>query len=105
MAHSRQPSPNPYSGCPKRAIGAFGTAVELQRRLREPVEGRWPVPLGVGIGLDAGEAVPTEGGYRGRALNFAARLCAAARGGEVLASEGLVHLAHPLEGVRFGPPP
>jgi class 3 adenylate cyclase len=36
------------------------------------------VPLGVGIGLDAGEAVPVGDGYRGAALNFAARLCAIA---------------------------
>ncbi len=33
------------------------------------------LPLRVGIGLDAGEAVPFEGGYRGAALNLAARLC------------------------------
>jgi class 3 adenylate cyclase/streptogramin lyase len=85
---------------PRMAIQA---AVELQRRFRHQVDGEWVLPLGVGIGLDAGEAVPTEGGYRGRALNFAARLCAAAGRGEVLASEGLAHLAHPLAGVRFGP--
>src|SRR5439155_18936879 len=83
---------------------ALRAAVALQRRFREQVDGEWVLPLGVGIGLDAGEAVPTEGGYRGRALNFAARLCAAARGGEVLASDGLAHLAHPVEGVRFGQP-
>jgi hypothetical protein len=29
-----------------------------------------PFPLGVGIGLDAGEAVTVEGGYRGGALNL-----------------------------------
>ncbi len=47
----------------------------------------------VGIGLDAGEAVPVEDGYRGAALNLAARLCAAAGPGEILVSEGVVHLA------------
>ena len=36
---------------------------------------RHALPLGVGIGLDAGEAVPVEGGYRGGTLNLAARLC------------------------------
>jgi class 3 adenylate cyclase len=81
---------------------AVRSAIELQRRLRAPAAGQEPFPLGVGIGLDAGEAVPTEGGYRGRALNFAARLCAVAKGGEILASEGLAHLAHPVAGVRFG---
>lgn len=39
------------------------------------------LPMLVGIGLDAGEAVPVEGGYRGMALNMAARLCAKARPG------------------------
>ena len=36
---------------------------------------------GVGIGLDAGEAVPVGDGYRGAALNIAARLCAIAAAG------------------------
>ncbi len=47
----------------------------------------------VGIGLDAGEAVPVEAGYRGAALNLAARLCSLAGPGEVLASETVIHLA------------
>jgi DNA-binding SARP family transcriptional activator/class 3 adenylate cyclase/ABC-type glycerol-3-phosphate transport system substrate-binding protein len=57
--------------------------------------------LGVGIGLDAGEAIPLGEGYRGRALNLAARLCARARAGEILVSSELVHLAGAVEGVRF----
>jgi class 3 adenylate cyclase/tetratricopeptide (TPR) repeat protein len=47
----------------------------------------------VGIGLDAGEAVPVEEGYRGAAINLAARLCSLAGPGEVLASETVIHLA------------
>ena len=35
--------------------------------------------LPVGIGLDAGKALAADGGYRGRALNMAARLCASFR--------------------------
>ena len=58
-------------------------------------------PLGVGIGLDAGEAVEVGDDYRGGALNMAARLCSAARGGEVLASEPLVHLARKVEGIAY----
>lgn len=57
---------------------ALRTAIELQERFKE-VE----LPRGVGIGLDAGEAVPVEGGYRGGALNLAARLCAQAQAGEI----------------------
>jgi class 3 adenylate cyclase len=41
-------------------------------------------PLRVGVGVHAGEAVATEGGYIGTAVNLAARVCAAARPGEVL---------------------
>jgi DNA-binding SARP family transcriptional activator/class 3 adenylate cyclase/ABC-type glycerol-3-phosphate transport system substrate-binding protein len=59
------------------------------------------VPLGVGIGIDAGEAVPLGDGYRGRALNLAARLCARARPGEILVTSELVHLAGAVEEVHF----
>jgi class 3 adenylate cyclase/streptogramin lyase len=72
---------------------ALRTAVELQRRFRERANGEPVLLLGVGIGLDAGEAVAIEGGYRGRALNVAARLCALARPGEILASETVANLA------------
>ena len=58
------------------------------------------LPLPVGIGLDAGEAVRLEGGYRGGALNLAARLCGQAGPGEILASQGVIHLARKVDGVR-----
>jgi class 3 adenylate cyclase/DNA-binding beta-propeller fold protein YncE len=80
---------------------ALAAAVALQRRLRQPAEGEPDLPLGVGIGLDVGEAVPTEGGYRGRALNTAARLCSIAKPGEILASETVVALAGRDERFRF----
>jgi class 3 adenylate cyclase/tetratricopeptide (TPR) repeat protein len=76
---------------------ALRAAVELQARLRD--EG---FPLGVGVGLDAGEAVEVRGGYRGAALNLAARLCSLARAGEVLASEGVTHLARKVDGLAYG---
>jgi serine/threonine-protein kinase len=56
----------------------------------------------VAIGLEAGEAVPVAGGYRGSALNLAARLCALAEPGEVLAGESVVALARDVQGVRYG---
>ena len=81
---------------------ALRAAVELQRRLRTPSSEDGSVfPLGVGVGLDAGEAVPTEGGYRGGALNLAARLCSVAAPGQVLASETVVHLSQRVDGVQF----
>lgn len=58
-------------------------------------------PLAVGMGLDVGEAVEVEGGFRGGALNLAARLCSAAAPGEVLASREVTHLARHVDGVRY----
>ena len=79
---------------------ALRAAVELQSAFLDETESEPDLPLVVGIGLDVGEAVPVRDGYRGSALNFAARLCAIAGPGEVLASEGLVHLAGHVEGLE-----
>src|SRR5207244_919901 len=49
---------------------ALRSAVELQARVTSA-----ELPRGVGVGLDAGEAVPVSDGYRGGAVNMAARLC------------------------------
>lgn len=90
------------------ALGVFASArdslraaVDLQRSFRERIDGEPALPLAVGIGLDAGEAVPVEGGFRGGALNLAARLCSLAGPGEILASETVVSLARRVEGIRF----
>ncbi|HEU4978730.1 MAG TPA: ABC transporter substrate-binding protein [Solirubrobacteraceae bacterium] len=56
----------------------------------------------VGIGIDAGEAVPIEGGFRGGALNRAARLCARAGPGAVLATDAVRELAGATSGVAYG---
>jgi YVTN family beta-propeller protein len=85
-------------GSPRSAIRG---AVALQQRYVEETVADPSLPLTVGIGLDAGEAVAVEGGYRGGALNVAARLCSLARAGEVLASREIVHLALRVDGVRF----
>ncbi len=85
-------------GSPRSAIRG---AVALQQRFVEQTIAVPSLPLTVGIGLDAGEAVAVEGGYRGGALNVAARLCSLARAGEVLASREIVHLALRVDGVRF----
>jgi class 3 adenylate cyclase len=83
---------------PRQAIRA---AVELQARFLQQTMAAPDLPLPVGIGLDAGEAVPVEDGYRGGALNLAARLCSEAGPGEILGSQSLVHLARTIEGVRY----
>jgi YVTN family beta-propeller protein len=90
------------------ALAAFSSArqailaaTHAQDRFLEETVADPSFPLPVGIGLDAGEAVPLEAGYRGGALNLAARLCGRAGPGEILASQGVVHLARKVEGVRY----
>ncbi len=80
---------------------ALRAAVELQRRFRARLDGQPLFPLGIGVGLAAGEAVPIEGGYRGGALNLAARLCSVAGPGQILASETVTSLAGAVDGLRF----
>jgi YVTN family beta-propeller protein len=80
---------------------AIRAAVELQERFVEETLEQPELPLTVGIGLDAGEAVPVQGGYRGGALNLAARLCGQALAGEILASREITHLARAVDGVRY----
>jgi len=85
-------------GSTRQAIRA---AVDLQERFVEETLADPELPLTVGIGLDAGEAVEVEGGYRGGALNLAARLCGQARAGEILASREVTHLARRVDGVSY----
>jgi basic membrane protein A and related proteins len=80
---------------------AMRAAVELQAAFTAHTQAHPELPMRVGIGLDAGEAVQVESGYRGGALNLAARLCSTAAAGEVLASQQVVHLARRIEGLRF----
>jgi ABC-type transport system substrate-binding protein/class 3 adenylate cyclase/outer membrane protein assembly factor BamB len=76
---------------------ALRAAVALQSR-----SGSLARPIG--IGLDAGEAIPVGAGYRGTALNVAARLCAGAKGGEIVASEAVIHMAARIDGVAYVDP-
>ena len=67
---------------------ALECAVAIQRELAEadPVEGH---RVRVRIGMHAGEAIREEGDFFGRSVIVAARIAAAAAGGEVLVSEEL----------------
>jgi class 3 adenylate cyclase len=60
-------------------------------------------PLGLGVGVHAGEAIETPQGYIGRAVNIAARLCAAAKPGEVLVSSTVKGIAQSSIPVGFVP--
>ena len=82
---------------------ALRAAVDLQVIFADEVQVHPELPLRVGIGVDSGPAVPVEGGYRGRALNLAARLCSKAGPGEVFASEGAIRLAGTVDGLMVHP--
>lgn len=85
----------------RSARAAVAAAVELQDHFVKRAVNDPETPLLVGIGLDVGEALPVEGGYRGGALNLAARLCSQAGPGEVLSSKTVVQLAGSLPGVTY----
>ena len=81
---------------------AIRAAVDLQARFGEETDADSDLPLKVGIGIDAGEAVRLDdGSYRGAALNVAARLCGRAHGGEVIVSEATSRLAGRLSGLQY----
>ena len=75
---------------PEQAVRA---ALELLATCAEETEVESDLPLNVGVGIDAGEAVPVEDGFRGAALNMAARLCSFALAGEVLVTPTLAEKA------------
>ena len=79
---------------------AIRGAVDLQARFLAETNSDPTLPLPVGIGIDTGEAVPVAGGFRGRALNLAARLCGSARAGEILATREAIHMAGQMDGIR-----
>ncbi len=80
---------------------AIQAAAVMQARFVEATRADPELPLPVGVGLDVGEAVPLEGGYRGAALNRAARLCSLAGAGEILITAGLAHVAPKVEGLTY----
>jgi len=83
---------------PRQSLRA---AVALQRRFVEETVATPGHPMTVGIGVDAGEAVHGANGYRGGALNLAARLCGQARAGQILVSPEVAHLARAIEGLQY----
>ena len=75
-----------YMGAFPRAGDAVGAAAEIQRLVSRRNEDS-EVALGVRIGLSAGDVTERAGDYHGVPVIEAARLCAAATGGQILASE------------------
>ena len=88
--------------CAFRSVrNALRAAIALQACCSQATSSDPSLPLHVGIGLDTGEAIPVAGGYRGAALNVAARLCSIAAGGEVLVSETVANLARKMDGIAY----
>jgi predicted ATPase/class 3 adenylate cyclase len=83
------------------ARSALNCALALQVNFGRAVEVDPSLPIQVGIGLDAGEAVQVKGGYRGAALNLAARLCSIAGPGEIFCTETVSALSRRTEGIAF----
>jgi DNA-binding NarL/FixJ family response regulator/class 3 adenylate cyclase len=72
------------------AFGSAKQAVLCALNIQRALAGhQWPAsaPVRVRIGIHTGQAVPAEGAYTGLAVHRAARICAAARGGQVLVSQ------------------
>jgi class 3 adenylate cyclase/tetratricopeptide (TPR) repeat protein len=80
---------------------ALRAGLELQAMLTRETDANPSLPLRAGIGIDAGEAIPVSGGYRGAALNLAARLCSLAGPGEVLVTETVTALARKVDGMEY----
>jgi WD40 repeat protein/class 3 adenylate cyclase len=83
---------------PDQAVRA---AVDLQAACAEDVAADPTLPLRIGVGIDVGEAVPVEDGFRGAALNTAARLCSQAAAGQVLVTLAVADRAGEISGVDF----
>jgi WD40 repeat protein/class 3 adenylate cyclase len=79
------------------AAQAVRAAVELQATFAEESLSDPAFQLPVGIGIDTGEAVPVEEGYRGAAVNMAARLCSSAAAGQVLVTGAVAELVGTAE--------
>ena len=72
---------------------AIGCAVDIQKAVASLLEQRPEPPLRVRIGLNAGEPVVEEKDLFGTAVQLAARICARARPGQILASNVVQELA------------
>lgn len=87
---------------PRQAIRA---AVAFEQALLDATREDPSLPMPAGVGIDVGEAVLVPDGWRANAINVAARLCSLAKGGEILATREVTHLAQAIDGVRYTPRP
>ncbi len=85
------------------ASSAVLCGLEIVEAAADSASGDADRALRVGVGIHAGEAVETAEGYIGRAVNIAARLCAAAQAGEVLVSSTVKGITQASIEVGFAP--
>jgi WD40 repeat protein/class 3 adenylate cyclase len=83
---------------PRQALRA---GVELVAACEEEVAEDPSLPLLVGVGIDMGPAVRVEGGFRGMALNMAARLSSEAAAGQVLLRDRLAEVVGDMPGIQL----
>ena len=80
---------------------ALRAALDLQSGIEAASASSPSTPLQVGVGLDTGEAIRSGDSFAGAALNLAARLCNLAGPSEILASDGVIHVARKMEGIGY----
>lgn len=84
-------------------VDAVGCAVAMQAAVRNHNEQGGGHPLEIRIGLHAGDPHREAGDFHGTAVVVASRLCDAATGGQILASELLAELVGSRGGFSFRP--
>jgi class 3 adenylate cyclase/septal ring-binding cell division protein DamX/tRNA A-37 threonylcarbamoyl transferase component Bud32 len=80
---------------------ALMCAIEIQRRLADYSIRHPDAPLRVRIGLNVGEAIREAGDFFGKTVVVAARIGAAARGGEILVSSTFKAITDSAGDIRF----
>ena len=75
------------------ASSALDSAIAIQRGVAAHKEAHPDSPLGVYVGLNAGEPIAEEGDLFGTSVNLAARICDHAEAGQILAANVVRELA------------
>jgi class 3 adenylate cyclase len=82
------------------ASAALRAALALRSACSEPVAGS---RIDVGVGIHAGEALELEGAFVGTAVNIAARACALAHSGEIVATATVRELTRSVVSATWRP--
>ena len=83
----------------RKAVSAAVSMQELMQKHNASVISSEKIRVRVGI--DAGEPIKEGDDYIGRTVNMAARIAAAARGGQIYVSQTVKHLVGPIQDIQF----